>query len=131
MNNALLESFTLHVRNLIDFLYVENPGSDDVYASDYFPYKEDWLKIRPQITTFLEKVKKRANKEVSHLTYSRTKVSQDEKKWDFVRIFQEIRRGFDVFVGKVDEELLSSEWTDFLETRKNHGKHLPIDFSRP
>ncbi len=131
MNNALLESFTLHTRNLIDFLYLENPGSDDVYAGDYFPYKEEWVKIRPQITTFLEKVKKRANKEVSHLTYSRLKVSQEEKKWDFIRIFQEIRRVFDVFVGKVDEKLLSSEWTDFLETRKSHGKHLPIDFSRP
>lgn len=80
VNNALLESFALHVRNLIDFLYAENPSSDDVYAGDFFPCKEDWAKIRPQITPLLEKVKKRANKEVSHLTYSRIEVNQEEKK---------------------------------------------------
>lgn len=131
INNALLESFALHVRNLIDFLYAENLSSDDVYAGDFFPCKEDWVKIRPQITPLLEKVKKRANKEVSHLTYSRIKISQEEKKWDFVRIFQEMRRAFDVFVEEVDEELLSPEWTDFLETRQDYRKHLPIHFSRP
>ena len=129
-NNALIESFALHVRNLIDFLYIENPSSDDVYAGDYFPYKEDWVKIRPQITTFLKKVKKRTNKEVSHLTYSRLKVGQEEKKWDFVTILQEMGGAFDVFVEKVDEELLSPEWIDFLEARQDHRKHPPIHFSR-
>lgn len=131
INNALLESFALHARNLIDFLYAEDPSSDDVYAGDFFPCKEDWVKIRPQITPLLEKVKKRANKEVSHLTYLRIKVTQEEKKWHFVKIFQEMGCAFDVFVGKVDEELLSHEWTDFLQTRENCKKHLTTHFSGP
>ncbi len=131
MKNALLESFALHVRNLIDFLYAENPSSDDVYAGDFFPCKEDWVKIRPQITSLLEKVKKRANKEISHSTYSRIEVNQEEKKWRFVEIFQEMGRAFDAFVEKVDEELLSPEWIDFLEARQDYRKHPPIHFSRP
>lgn len=131
INNALLESFALHVRNLIDFLYAENPGRDDVYAGDFFQCKEDWVNIRPQITALLEKTKKRANKEASHLTYSRIKVTPEEKKWYFVKIFQDMGRAFDVFVEKVDKELLDSDWENFLQIRENYKKRLTTHSSGP
>ena len=56
--NVLLDSFALHVRNLVDFLYTENPGSDDVYAGDFFASKQNWIDIRPAITPILEEAKK-------------------------------------------------------------------------
>jgi hypothetical protein len=37
IGNALLESFTIHARALLDFLYPENPWPDDVIAEDFFP----------------------------------------------------------------------------------------------
>ncbi len=124
INNALLESFALHIRNLVDFLYAEKPGSDDVFAGDFFKCKEDWVKIRPPITPLLDKAKKKANKEVSHLTYSRIKVSPEEKKWYFVKIYQDMARTFDVFVENVDKELLDSDWNKFLQSRKNYKNRL-------
>lgn len=78
-NNAYLESFALHVRNLIDFLYNDKPQDDDVYAGHYFQTAKDWITIRPQITKLLEKSKKRANKEISHLTYTRIDITPEDK----------------------------------------------------
>ena len=34
---ALLESFVVHVRGVMDFLYNDNPQPDDVVAQDFFP----------------------------------------------------------------------------------------------
>jgi len=119
INNALIESFGIHVRNLIDFLYVENPRSDNVCASDFFPCKEDWFKLRPQLTPLLEKAKKRANKELSHLTYTRINVTPEEKKWDFIKVYQDMSCVFDFFIENVDKGLLNSDWDNFLQIRKN------------
>ncbi len=118
-NNVFLESFALHVRNLIDFLYNDKSQSNDVYAGDYFQSKEDWIKMRPKITELLDKSKRRANKEVSHLTYSRIDITPDEKRWHFIEISRDIYKAFDIFVKHVDKELLGSDWNDFL---KNRGK---------
>jgi len=124
INNALLESFALHVRNLIDFLYNDNSSSDDVFAGDFFQRKEDWIKIRPHITPLLDKAKKRANKEVSHLTYARINITPEEKKWYFVKIFQDMNRAFDVFVENVNKELLNTDWDNFLKLRENYKNRL-------
>ncbi|MBW2044329.1 MAG: hypothetical protein JRI96_05510 [Deltaproteobacteria bacterium] len=124
INNALLESFALHVRNLIDFLYNENPKSDDVCAFDFFLCKEDWLKVRPQITPLLEESKKRANKEASHLTYARINVTLEGKKWYFIKICRDMNRAFEVFVENVNKELLSTDWDNFLQVRENYKRRL-------
>lgn len=129
IKNALLESFGIHVRNLIDFLYIENPGSDDVCASDFFSCKEDWFKIRPGLTSLLEKAKKRANKELSHLTYKRINVTAEEKKWYFVKIFQDLLNAFNIFVENVDKELLNSDWDNFLRIRDNYKKSLTTRYT--
>ena len=36
INNALIESFTIHARILLDFLYAERAKEDDVIAEDFF-----------------------------------------------------------------------------------------------
>jgi hypothetical protein len=36
INNSLIESFVVHLRNLIDFLYLQATGTD-VVAEDFFP----------------------------------------------------------------------------------------------
>jgi hypothetical protein len=41
--NACLESFVLHTRNLIDFLYPpEKPRPVDILAGDYFSGDSEW-----------------------------------------------------------------------------------------
>jgi hypothetical protein len=79
INNALLESFGIHVRGLIWFFDADSPRKDDVIAEDFLPLSDTWQVARPKKTAVLEEAKSRADKEIAHLTYARLKVSQEQK----------------------------------------------------
>lgn len=108
--NALLESFVIHVRNVLDFLYNDHPQSDDVVAQDFFPSAKAWVKIRPRLSELLSTAKKRAGKEVVHLTYARLDVTPDTKPWPFVAIANEVASVMKVFSDSVPEDKLGSRW---------------------
>ena len=110
LTNALLESFVIHVRGVMDFLYNDTPKSDDVVAQDFFPSAEDWIKIRPQLSELLRTAKKRAGKEVAHLTYSRLAVTHETKPWPFVAIADEVASVMKVFLKNVLKEKLGTQW---------------------
>ncbi len=78
--NAALESFTIHARNLLDFLYPQGAREDDVIADDYFPIPDDWQKRRTVKTQILENVHRRVGKEVAHLTYARLEINNEQKQ---------------------------------------------------
>ncbi len=50
LHNALVESFAIHVRNMLDFLWPDKPKrkSEWVIAADVFPSPSDWEKLRPR-----------------------------------------------------------------------------------
>lgn len=108
--NALLESFVIHVRVLLDFLYVEQPKPDDVIAADYFPSSEEWEKLRPAQSETLKKSRTRAHKELAHLTYARLNVTPETKPWAFIEIANQIHRVMDIFLGNVPKHLLGNQW---------------------
>jgi len=56
INNALLESFTIHARNLLDFLYAGKPQKDDVIAKDFLEDPSEWHNARPPKSETLQKV---------------------------------------------------------------------------
>lgn len=79
-HNAFLEATLLHTRSTLDFFEGSRTGSrrahpDDVIAADYafssapFP--------------FTAALRERINKRIAHLTYSRTEVRDEHKRWDF------------------------------------------------
>ncbi len=109
LNNALLESFVIHCRGLLDFIYNDKPRKDDIVAQDYFN-EGDWQNIRPPITPVLEKAKKRAGKEIAHLTYARLKVTPESKPWEFVEIANEVNSVLTVFLENVSSSKLCSKW---------------------
>jgi len=49
-----------------------------------------WTKEHSDLPQLLEKVRKRANKEVAHLTYARASVAPADKDWPFVKIAEDI-----------------------------------------
>ena len=108
--NALLESFVIHLRALIDFLYSDRPREDDVIAEDYFLNADDWIKFRPEQSEVLKLAKRRAGKEIAHLTYARLDVTAETKPWPFVEIANEINAVFNIFLQKMNKELLGSQW---------------------
>lgn len=84
--SAFVESFGIHLRNLIDFFY-EGGRNDDVTARDFLDAPTAWTPNTPER---LEKARIRVNKELSHLTQSRKSGSPPEKKWETVALLKDI-----------------------------------------
>jgi hypothetical protein len=105
MTSVLLESFGIHLRNLIDFFYIPTgkERDDDVIASDFCP---GWNET---ISKTLEAAKERASKEIGHLTLKRKKESDSTKPWDVAGLFQEVSAVAKRFVSQADPRKLSSE----------------------
>jgi len=96
VNMALLEALLIHARLLTNFLYPQSIQADDVIAADFFDDPEQWDKIRPRLPERLDEMRKRADKEVAHLTTRRISGTPPEKSyhlegfaklWEVVRLF--------------------------------------------
>ncbi|MFC1596682.1 hypothetical protein ACFL5Q_01935 [Planctomycetota bacterium] len=91
--SALIESFAVHVRNLIEFLLY---GATDKYARavDFFDDPRDWTgnRQRPQV---LNTAQKMANEQIAHLTYGRVHVAPEGREWHVGPIVEALR---DVFL---------------------------------
>jgi hypothetical protein len=111
VENALLESFTLHARVLLDFFYGNRRKADDALASDFFA-DDTWERQRPDRSTALEEVNQRVGKEVAHLTYARADIPSDAKGWPIIPMYLELASVFSRFVRLVPEEIIGR---DFLE----------------
>lgn len=98
VHNALVESFTIHLRALIDFLWPNNPRADDVIANDFFYRPSAWDTARPAFPVVLDPARQRAGKEVAHLTYARLNVKPDDKRWPYIEMANAVLTAFHVFV---------------------------------
>jgi hypothetical protein len=97
LGNAVLESFLIHGRNLIDFFHPEGSLENDVVAEHYFADPMKWKKRRGRIPESLKRLRIRANKELAHLTYDRLRVPAEEKGWDFLQIVVDLESLFTKF----------------------------------
>lgn len=90
LSNVRIESFVVHLRNVIEFLYPRSPRSTDVVAADFFD-PDVWDGLRPTISGTLEVARHRADREIAHLTSCRITGGPPEKVWDFMSLADEIR----------------------------------------
>jgi hypothetical protein len=104
LNFAMIEAFVVHLRNLIDFLYINNPQPTDVVASDFCAA---WQTIRPPISMTLESARVRANKELAHLTTTRLTGAPPAKRWDFPAFAGEIGPLLHLFIKNARVSALS------------------------
>jgi hypothetical protein len=111
--NALVEPFTLHFRVLYDFLWAD-PRRDDVSARHWFP--DGHWEAKP--TDALREARRRTNKEIAHLTYTRTTIHGDEWIWPREEIVEGLRTGSFGFLDRAPEDLLcprfNSAWWQAL-----------------
>jgi hypothetical protein len=111
ISNALIESFVVHLRCVLDFLYApKNRRDDDVIAEDYFDDPAVWDNLRPPISAKLGNARDRAGKEMAHLTYARLDVTPEAKLWPFVELTNEISEILNIFFQNVDRSKLGDEW---------------------
>jgi len=89
--NTFLESWLVHLRNLLDFFYtdISKRYKDDVLARDFVKnarnYKKDRAKFRD-----LKQIKKKIAKQLAHLTYHRSKYNNKTRLWNFNKYSKEI-----------------------------------------
>ena len=108
--NSVSGVLYLHARALLDFLYDQSPRSDDVVASDYFTDPQDWISKRPAMSSTLTQVDHRVGKEIAHLTYVRSEVTDEMKNWPFIEIANDVKRVLAVFVDAVPKSRVASLW---------------------
>ena len=108
VENALLESFGVHARNLIDFVWVEHPKvATDAVAGDYV---DDWEP--PEQSERLSRVKDRVGKEIAHLSYHRLDISEEQKGSQVIGIGPELLSAFGSFAERVPDERVPHGWRE-------------------
>jgi hypothetical protein len=91
---ALLEALVGHARVLINFLYPRSAQADDITAAHFFDDPEQWEKIRPRLSERLDTMRKRANKELAHLTTRRiagTPAEKEHRGEDFAELWETVK----------------------------------------
>jgi hypothetical protein len=103
-HNALVESFVVHTRILIEFFYPKDLVCDTtMIAADYVP---DWKEDIPE---WLDKVRKRAHTRLAHLTYDRVHESKDNEKWDERVIGKHLNQLMSKFMAEVSLDRICDE----------------------
>lgn len=102
-----VESFAIHLRNMITFFYPTNPRPNDVLAMNFFLGEETWSRIRPKVSSELEIAKRRADTEVGHLTTFRQNGTPKSKEWDVLLLVNELMPVAEIFVNSADKVSLS------------------------
>ena len=113
--SAFVESFGIHLRNLIDFFYEEGRG-DDVTARDFLDAPTAWTRSTPER---LEKARIRVNKELSHLTQSRKNGSRPEKEWDTFALLKDVDAIAKDFATKASRKKLHIKVREFLHVAED------------
>jgi hypothetical protein len=114
--SAFVESYALHLRNLIDFFYTE-PTDDDVVAKYFYDDPSKW-NPGPK-SPALDIAKKRANKEVSHLTKARMNVTPTDKLWWTDNLFSDIQKVAQSFLAGASPKKLGPKVTAFITAHYN------------
>jgi hypothetical protein len=110
MRDALVESWLVHLRNLILFFCHER-DRDDVIAADFFDNPDDWSLNKSKT---LEDARERANKELSHITGARKYVGDPTKGWDVDALFAEIKHLAEMFAAKASHNKLHVKVRELL-----------------
>jgi hypothetical protein len=112
-HNARVETFPIHVRQLINFLWVEKPRYGKpcpLFASDYFAPGE-WVKIRPERPDVLnEALRHKIGWGVAHLTYNRAWSTEHDKQWKPIPLACALAPAVICFADNVDHAKLNPKW---------------------
>jgi hypothetical protein len=115
-----LESFAIHMRNLINFFYPGRGQDDDVIASNFFDSPSGWAPAK--ISPSLENARERANKEISHITRGRKSGLALGKEWPVGDLFREVEALAKQFAAAASPKKLDSEIGNLLNSSGKERK---------
>lgn len=95
--NALIESFGIHLRLVVDFLYEPARRPDDVCAEDYVADGAKSHRARRRLPRVLRTATRHTDKQVAHLTFKRYRGSAPQKRWTPLRLLDLVRPALRAF----------------------------------
>jgi hypothetical protein len=111
VENALVESFGMHVRALIEFLYTDSPKRpDDGIAADLVSDVGMWTDEREAMPAALSDAKRRADKEIAHVTLSRSRLADEARTWATGQVYAQVMEVVKAFVTCVDPATVVPDW---------------------
>ncbi len=127
-NDAMVESFVLHLRNLIMFFCFPESNGDDVVAGDFCHDPSKWPATE---STVLKDARLRANKELSHLTSVRKNKGDPDKEWNVASLVGEIDSLAKRFAANASPKKLSPDVIELINAPDSGlmavlGKHAAM-----
>ena len=119
LNNGVLNTFSMHARNLIEFLYSRSKGKDyptDIIIQDYAE-ESDISSHLATITPLLEEALIKANKQVAHLSMERIDYEKAGKEWKFIELMSQIQYAFSSIAPFISDQKMSKELKDRLSLK--------------
>ena len=112
--NVLVESYAIHLRNLVHFLYAD-PKGDDVCAVHYVRDPVKWRAARGPMPPVLAQARERTGKQVAHLTARRYEDGTTEKTWHPETEVPAVKESLRRFIEHADPMKLAFEVTARVE----------------
>ncbi len=112
LRNGLLNTFAIHSRNLIDFLYSRSKGKDkptDIVIEDYADDATVATHLLP-ITPLLDSAIVKANKQAAHLTKERIDFEHEGKEWQFIAIADQVVKALASVASHIPDTRISAEF---------------------
>jgi hypothetical protein len=121
--NALLESFAIHVRNLMNFFFRKESSrvKNEMLALDYL---DNW---NPPKSEYLRRIEGKINEEISHLSYKRNGVSPEAKKWRIDLIVAELEQVLTAFLRRVPDAHLGGH---MQQLKGSFSQHLGLGITQ-
>lgn len=129
VHNALLNTFSIHARNFVKFLYPgekNNRHSSDISIENYLD-KTTITRLRPQISEALSLVITKANKQVAHLTTERIEYEKKGKGWKFLEIATEIIYILSTVTPAIPDEKISIELKNKISRKIFKSPYIAIN----
>jgi hypothetical protein len=114
LHNAVLESFAIHLRNIVDFLYPgKNVKLTDVLADHFFPQGKRPAAFQ-SLPPELQAARERAHKQVNHLTTGRLIAGDPGKVWITSRLVDATLNVLVEFVREASPARLDPSLRDYV-----------------
>lgn len=110
IRNATIESFLIHLRNLLDFFYPEGQVKPDDVIADYYFASGNTPTNFPAKSKTLDDAEIRAHKQLSHLTSKRYTGNDPKKNWNFNALMREMAGVLTIFVSQPSNDKLAPEF---------------------
>ncbi|MBN2589522.1 MAG: hypothetical protein JXA96_06655 [Sedimentisphaerales bacterium] len=116
--NILIESFCVHLRNLIEFFGKKKTDSDRITNEHFLP--ESVNVSYPY--NLKKKYSGKVNNLLSHLTFHRLSYPINQKEWNLNQIANEVNEDIIQFYNKADKHLLCPKIIEYINAFQSGDK---------